>query len=119
VLARKIEMLHHLKHYEFNDLIFLEQALTEVIRCRHVLKWTYAYGYFSNLSKSKRDMFEFSQESLEKYCEHLHGMVEKPLDAYLDPNIADKSPFYRFKGDLVSFYTATTKFYSGMVQDYD
>ena len=64
-------------------------------------------------------MFEFSQEGLEKYCEHLHGMVEKPLDTYLDPNIFDKSPFYRFKSDLVSYYTATTKFYSGMVKDYE
>lgn len=119
VLARKMEMLHNLKHYEVNDLLFLEQALTEVIRCRHVLKWTYAFGYFSDLNKQKRDMFEFSQESLEKYCEHLHGMVEKPLDAYIDPNIVDKSPFYRFKSDLVSFYTATTKFYQGMVKDYE
>ena len=56
-------------------------------------------------------MFEFTQENLEKFCEHLHGILEKPLDVFLDPNIIDKSPFYRFKSELISYYTATQKYY--------
>jgi len=34
-------------------------------------------------------------------------MVEKPLDCFLDPNIVDRSPFYQFKAQLVSYYRAT------------
>ena len=43
-------------------------------------------------------------------------MVEKPLDPYLDPNIIDRSPFYKFKGSLVSYYEATKKYYKALIE---
>jgi ACT domain-containing protein len=42
-------------------------------------------------------------------------MVEKPLDPYLDPNIVDRSPFYKFRGTMISFYEATKKYYSSLI----
>lgn len=56
------------------------EAINEVIRCRQVLKWSYAYGYYMKVDKSKKDQFEFWQEDLEKHSDNLHGLVEKPLD---------------------------------------
>lgn len=87
-----------------------------MMQCRRVLKWTYAYGYYEKMEKQQRDQFEFWQTDLEQYCDTLHGMVEKPLDEYMDPNILDRSPFYKFKGQLVSFYMATQKYHESLVK---
>ena len=69
------------------------------------------------------EAFEFWQTDLEKYCDTLHKMVEMPLYVYLDPNIIDRSPFYKFKSQLVSYYEATKKYYhaliTGIEQDTD
>lgn len=50
-------------------------------------------------------------------------MVETPLDVFLDPNIVDRSPFYKFKSQLVSYFEATKKYYvaliAGIEQDTD
>lgn len=62
------------------------------------------------------EQFEFWQTDLEKYCDTLHKMVEQPLDAFLDPHITDRSPFYKFKGQLVSFFEATKKYYIALIQ---
>jgi hypothetical protein len=43
-------------------------------------------------------------------------MVEKPLDVFLDPNILDRSPFYQFKGKLISFFEATKKYYKALIE---
>ena len=46
VIEEKIKYLHAVKSYPFSELIFLEEAITEVIKCRHVLKYTYVHGYY-------------------------------------------------------------------------
>jgi hypothetical protein len=81
------------------------------MQSRAVLKWTYAYGYYvmqtGKCDEKDKYQFEFWQTDLEKYCDGLHGMVEKNLDEFLDPNILDRSPFYKFKAKLVSHFQAT------------
>jgi hypothetical protein len=49
------------------------------------------------------------QENLEKNCDYLHELIEKPLDPFLDPNTTDRSGFYLFKGELVNYYQVTKK----------
>jgi ariadne-1 len=60
-----IEKLNQEKFYPIAELNFLKEALIEVIRCRKVLKWTYAYGYYLEDEKEKA-LFEDAQEQLEK-----------------------------------------------------
>jgi hypothetical protein len=68
-----------------------------------VLKYTYCYGYYqSNMSKQQRNLFEHQQMLLEEACEALHGMIEKPLDPFLDPLLVDRGPFFRFKANLIN-----------------
>lgn len=64
-----------------------------------------------------KNLFESWQTDLEKYCEALHGMIERNLDEFLDPNITDKSPFFKFKSELVSYSEATKKFMSNIIQE--
>jgi ariadne-1 len=117
-LKQKIELLHEIKSYPMGELTFLEEACKECIRCHNVLKWTYVYGYYciDEKNKIRKESFEYSQTDLERFCDTLHKMVETPLDAYLDPNIIDRSPFYKFKGTLVSYFEATKKYYKSLVK---
>jgi hypothetical protein len=97
----------------------LKDACAELIKTHAVLKWTYAYGYYcidKKKNKNKMETFEYQQTDLERFCDTLHKMVESPLDVYLDPNILEKSKFYHFRGQLISYFEATRKFYSALVQ---
>lgn len=121
-IQQKINMLYEIKSYPIQELKFLSDACLTVITCRNVLKWTYAYGYYldKDLPPEQRDethknAFEFWQTELEKHCDYLHGLVETNLDCYLDPNILDRSPFYKFKAKLVSYAEATTQYYTNLI----
>ena len=63
VIEGKIEMLNRIKSYPMNELEFMVEAVEEVIKCRHVLKWTYAFGYCLDESKvAEKNLFENLQE---------------------------------------------------------
>ena len=62
-----------------------------------------------------KNLFEFMQENLEKNCEGLHELVEKPLDEYLDEGSTDKSHFYNFKSGMVSHMNSTKTFYNNIL----
>ena len=68
------------------------------------------------MTEIKKNLFQQWQSDLEKYCDHLHGLVEKDLDQYMDPNITDRTPFFHFRGELTSFYESTKRFYSNLVE---
>lgn len=44
------------------------------------MQWTYGYGYFLEDNTTQKTLFEGYQAQLEKFAEHLHGLVEKPLE---------------------------------------
>ena len=45
----------------------------------------------------------------------LHEIIEKPLDPFLDPNIADRSPFFNFKSKMVNLATVTETSYRSFI----
>lgn len=108
VIQQKIQLLNQIKKYPVQELEFLEEAIHEIIRCRQVLKFTYVYGYYLKEEKEIH-LFQYLQEQLEKNCDTLHELIEKPLDPYLDEKDLDRSKFYHFKSTLVNFYEITRK----------
>jgi len=57
---------------------FLKTANEQLVECRKVLKYTYAFAYYLQ-DADKRSRFEFHQEMLEKFTESLSELSEKPL----------------------------------------
>lgn len=111
-----MELLNTVKNYPMSELQFLLDACAEVIRCTRVLKWTYAYGYYCTTENNlKKEQFEYSQKDLERHCDILFKMVETPLDKFLDPNIVERSPFYNFKDELVSYFQTIKKYHTNIV----
>ena len=54
-------MLNEIKNYPHSELKFFEECANEIIKCRHVLKWTYVVSYFdeSNLKAHRFKLFKF------------------------------------------------------------
>ncbi len=57
----RMRELQDLKGVGFMDVQFLLNAVTAVISCRHVLQWTYAYGYYLEDKTKEKALFETFQ----------------------------------------------------------
>jgi ariadne-1 len=67
-----------------SQLKFILEAWLQIIECRRVLKWTYAYGYYlPEHEHAKRQFFEYLQGEAESGLERLHQCVEKDLVQFL------------------------------------
>mmetsp|Transcript_38140 Transcript_38140/g.36503 ORF Transcript_38140/g.36503 Transcript_38140/m.36503 type:complete len:80 (-) Transcript_38140:21-260(-) len=67
-------------------------------------------------SKDK-PLFEFLQENLEKNCEYLHELSEKPLEPFFDQNVVDEKLFLVFRRDLINYFQVTRKFRLNLLAD--
>ncbi|OVA04605.1 zinc finger protein [Macleaya cordata] len=68
-----------------SQLKFITEAWLQIIECRRVLKWTYAYGYYlPEHEHAKRQFFEYLQGRAESGLERLHQCAEKELQVYLN-----------------------------------
>lgn len=92
------------------QLKFILDAWLQIIECRRVLKWTYAYGYYiPEHEVTKREFFEYLQGEAEAGLERLHQCAEKELDDYLkEEKHSDTFNQYRIK---LAGLTAVTKNY--------
>jgi len=118
VIKSKMDMLHRLKNYPPAELEFLKEGCETVIKCHHVLKWTYVYGYYrdNQMSAQDKNLFQMWQSDLEKYCDHLHGLVERNLDEFLDDNMDSRQKFSHYRGDLISYFQSTGRFCKNLVE---
>ena len=64
------------------DLEFLKTANEQLIECRRVLKYSYAFAYYltDESKKMQKECFEYHQEMLERFTENLSELSEKPLE---------------------------------------
>ncbi|KAK9669628.1 hypothetical protein RND81_13G145000 [Saponaria officinalis] len=64
------------------DLEFILKGWEQIVECRRVLKWTYAYGYYIPEEQSrKKEFFEYVQGEAETNLERLHQCVEKEMSS--------------------------------------
>ncbi|KAI3947109.1 hypothetical protein MKX01_015400 [Papaver californicum] len=73
------------------ELEFISDAWLQIIECRRVLKWSYAYGYYLPVHELvKKQFFEYVQGEAESGLERLHRCAEKELKLYLkDVNLLE------------------------------
>jgi len=58
VLARAVSERHDISTHETK---FVQDAITQLLKARHVLKCSYVYGYYLEESGYKKPIFEFMQ----------------------------------------------------------
>ncbi|XWS14630.1 hypothetical protein CRYUN_Cryun35bG0025700 [Craigia yunnanensis] len=74
----QIEILGRIQAQTEAQLSFLTEAWQQIVECRRVLTWTYAYGYYlPDEDPAKRNLFEYLQGQAESDLERLHDCAEK------------------------------------------
>jgi ariadne-1 len=75
-LKKDMEIFHQKSGDSLLECKFLEEATMQVIVCRRVLKWSYAFGYFAKFDETRKDYFEYQQGQLEKKVDELQELSE-------------------------------------------
>ncbi|XP_062075854.1 probable E3 ubiquitin-protein ligase ARI8 [Humulus lupulus] len=80
-----LEKLSDIQCQPESQLKFITEPWLQIVECRRVLKWTYAYGYYlPEHEHAKRQFFEYLQGEAESGLERLHQCAEKELHVYLN-----------------------------------
>ncbi|XP_050267333.1 probable E3 ubiquitin-protein ligase ARI7 [Quercus robur] len=118
VLTEQIEKLGEIYGKTQFQLGFILEAWQQIVECRRVLKWTYAYGYYlPRGEKAKKLLFEFLQGEAEAGLERLHGYAEKEVRQFLkDPEPEGSVNFEEFELKLKSLTGITKNYFEKLVR---
>ncbi|KAL3526483.1 hypothetical protein ACH5RR_011139 [Cinchona calisaya] len=98
------------------QLKFISDAWLQIVECRRVLKWTYAYGYYLPENEdTKRRFFEYLQGQAETGLERLHMCVEKELNTYLEA-AEPSNDFNDFRAKLTCLTGVTRNYFDNLVR---
>ncbi|KAL0376982.1 UNVERIFIED_CONTAM: putative E3 ubiquitin-protein ligase ARI8 [Sesamum calycinum] len=95
---------------------FVIQAWNQIVECRRVLKWSYAYGYYhmSTEKPGKLEFFGYLQGEAEAALERLHYCAEKEMSRYLTADRPLKD-FKDFKSKLGRLTAVTGNYFQNLV----
>ncbi|XP_039062268.1 probable E3 ubiquitin-protein ligase ARI7 [Hibiscus syriacus] len=98
------------------QLKFITDAWLQIVECRRVLKWTYAYGYYlPQHEHTKIQFFEYLQGEAEAGLERLHRCAEIELHKFVtadDPS----SDFNDFRTKLTGLTSVTKTYFENLVR---
>ncbi|KAL9165326.1 hypothetical protein ABFS82_06G164200 [Erythranthe guttata] len=98
-------------------LMFVIDALEQIVECRLVLKWSYAYGYYLSLAKSKKmALFEYMQGDAEAALERLHHCAEKEIQKYV---LCPSPDFNDFRVKLTNLTCAAQTYFENLVTAFE
>ncbi|KAK9067022.1 hypothetical protein SSX86_014346 [Deinandra increscens subsp. villosa] len=101
------------------QLQFIIDAWLQIVECRRVLKWTYAYGYYiPKKEEAKRMFFEYVQGEAESGLERLHLCAEKELQTYIinEDEDATEEKFNCFRVKLSDLTSVTRSYFENLVR---
>ncbi|KAL5769551.1 hypothetical protein ACOSP7_013705 [Xanthoceras sorbifolium] len=111
-----LEKLSDLQCQPESQLKFVTEAWLQIVECRRVLKWTYAYGYYlPEHEHGKRQFFEYLQGEAESGLERLHQCAEKELQVYLNAEGPLKE-FNEFRTKLAGLTSVTRNYFENLVR---
>ncbi|XP_068665717.1 probable E3 ubiquitin-protein ligase ARI8 [Aristolochia californica] len=100
-----------------SQLKFITEAWLQIVECRRVLKWTYAYGYYlTEHEHAKRQFFEYLQGEAESGLERLHQCAEKELQCFVDDEGSQTKDFNEFRTKLAGLTTVTRNYFENLVR---
>ncbi|KAK6930591.1 Ariadne domain [Dillenia turbinata] len=99
-----------------SQLKFIIEAWLQIVECRRVLKWTYAYGYYLPENEhAKRQFFEYLQGEAESGLERLHQCAEKELQIHLNSD-GPSNEFNEFRTKLAGLTSVTRNYFENLVR---
>ncbi|GER41654.1 RING/U-box superfamily protein [Striga asiatica] len=115
-----LEKLSEVQSQPESQLKFIIEAWQQIVECRRVLKWTYAYGYYLHEHEdTKKKFFEYLQgmspSEAEAGLERLHQCAEKELMNYLNADGPSKD-FNDFRTKLAGLTSVTRNYFENLVK---
>ncbi|KAK2981539.1 hypothetical protein RJ640_024852 [Escallonia rubra] len=111
-----LEKLSEIHSQPESQLKFIIEAWLQIVECRRVLKWTYAYGYYLHENElAKKQFFEYLQGEAEAGLERLHQCAEKDLQNYLSPD-SSSDEFNNFRTKLAGLTSVTRNYFENLVR---
>ncbi|KAF2309950.1 hypothetical protein P3X46_020930 [Hevea brasiliensis] len=111
----KFKKLSEIQGIPEDNLDFITKAWLQVVECRRVLEWSYAYGYYLPENElAKKQFFEYLQGEAESGLEKLHNCAEKELEQFLDSDGLSKD-FIKFRTMLLGLTTVTGNYFEKLV----
>ncbi|GAU28150.1 hypothetical protein TSUD_313090 [Trifolium subterraneum] len=100
------------------ELKFITEAWLQIVECRRVLKWTYAYGYYlPDNEQAKKKFFEYLQGEAESGLERLHHCAEKVIQVFLsDDPPSPSEEFNDFRKKLTELTNVTRNYFENLVK---
>ncbi|XP_010513044.1 PREDICTED: probable E3 ubiquitin-protein ligase ARI11 [Camelina sativa] len=99
------------------QLQFTVEAWLQIVECRRVLKWTYAYGYYLlDHEPDKRLFFEYLQGEAETGLERLHHCAEEELKQFIGRTEVPPKKFTEFQVKLIGLTTVTKTYFENLVK---
>nr|GEZ17188.1 probable E3 ubiquitin-protein ligase ARI8 [Tanacetum cinerariifolium] len=112
-----LEKLSDIQCQPESQLKFITEAWLQIVECRRVLKWTYAYGYYlPEQEHAKRQFFEYLQGEAESGLERLHQCAEKELQGYLNVDKGPSKDFNEFRMKLAGLTSVTRNYFENLVR---
>ncbi|XP_042489828.1 probable E3 ubiquitin-protein ligase ARI8 [Macadamia integrifolia] len=112
----QLEKLSDKQSQPESQLKFITEAWLQIVECRRVLKWTYAYGYYLPENEhAKRQFFEYLQGEAESGLERLHQCAEKELQVYLNTD-GPAAGFNDFRTKLAGLTSVTRNYFENLVR---
>lgn len=113
----KFKRLSEIQGIPEDNMDFITKAWLQVVECRRVLEWSYAYGYYLPENElAKKQFFEYLQGEAESRLEKLHDCAEKELEQFLDSDGLSKD-FIKFRTMLLTLTVVTGDYFEKLVRE--
>ncbi|KAI3986143.1 hypothetical protein MKX01_027414 [Papaver californicum] len=120
IQSEDLAKLSDIYHLPETDLAYITDAWGQIIECRRVLKWSYAYGYYLPQSEpAKKHFFDHLQGAAESRLERLHQCAEQELQTYIKKvkvNAPAREDFkLSFRIKLLDLTTFTRNYFKNLI----
>ncbi|KFK25556.1 hypothetical protein AALP_AA8G130200 [Arabis alpina] len=100
-----------------SQLQFTIEAWLQIIECRRVLQWTFAYGYYLPSNEvAKKQLFEYSQGEAQVGLERLHHCAEVELNQFVYNTEDTPKNFSDFRNKLIGLTKVTKTYFENLVK---
>ena len=114
---KQIKRLSESQKRPETEFQFIIEAWLQIVECRRVLKWTYAYGYYlPDDNEAKKQFFEYSQGEAEAALERLHHCAEMELRKFFNVNNGVEHDFNEFRRKLKGLTSVTKTYFENLVR---
>jgi len=102
------------KHFRVRaeDTTFLKLATETLLRNRGILKNSYIFGFYISSKPTPKQLFEYSQEQLEKFTNRLSELYERTTES-----IKNYDEFIQWKNETIKFTNEVENYRLRFVED--